>query len=124
MPDPRHTTTNYRRGADLERRAKHELLEPRPSSPALFRSDRWFAVTRVAGSKGPWDLVALGEQGALVLSVKRVASRARARRLLGSERRRLTRLALPPYARAAVVCWVRGYGWLTSGLVSATEENR
>jgi len=120
----KNSNSNYRRGADLERRTKHELLKPRPNSPALFRSDRWFAVSRVAGSKGPWDLVALGEQGALVLSVKRVSSRARARRLLGSERRRLTRLALPPYVRAAVVCWVRGYGWLTSGLVSATEENR
>ncbi len=113
---------NYRRGADLERRAKHELLQPRPSSPALFRTDRWFAVTRTAGSKGPWDLVALGEQGALILSIKCVASRSRARRLLGSERRRLTRLALPLYVRAAVVCWVRGYGWLTSGLVSAEER--
>lgn len=111
--------TNYRRGADAERRAKRDMLFPRKTSnlPALFRADTWLAVTRAAGSKGDWDLVALGRAQVLLLSVKRVGDVATARRLLGNERYRLERLPLPAYARAGVACWIPGYGWLTTGLV-------
>jgi hypothetical protein len=109
--------TNYRSGADTERRAKRDLLFPRKNLPAMFRADRWINVVRSAGSKGDYDLIAMGHSQALLLSVKRVGTKADARRVLGRELTRLNKLPLPPYARAAAICWVPQYGWMTSGLI-------
>jgi Holliday junction resolvase len=57
------TSSNYRRGADAERRAVAEL-----------RHEGWPHVTRAAGSKGPFDVLALGPGGGLCVQVKRSVS--------------------------------------------------
>lgn len=50
--------SNYRAGSDLERAAKHVL-----------EAEGWFVV-RAAGSKGPVDLVAMGNGQVLLIQCK------------------------------------------------------
>ncbi len=102
-------TTNYRRGADAERRAIKELLHPRADSPDLFRLG-WHTAIRSAGSRGTWDINLLGPHAVLYVQVKRVDDPNRARRLLVREARRLTRLprrrkTVPPGVLRAVLVW-------------------
>jgi len=50
----------YRLGADAERRAVQ-----------LLRDDGWPVAIRSAGSKSPFDVLALGPEGGLAIQVKR-----------------------------------------------------
>ena len=102
MTQPKRHVTNYRRGADAERRAIKELLCPRPDSPELFKMG-WGYAMRSAGSHGLWDINAMCSHTVLYAQIKRAHDLATARRLVTREARKLKRHAMPPNVLAAVL---------------------
>lgn len=101
-------TTNYQRGARAERALAH-LLEGNALGALGF--DRWELVMRSAGSRGPFDLVAMGHRRVLLISVKSARSIEDAQRLLKTFA--FPQMQLPPNCRAVLAVSLRGKhgGW-------------
>ncbi len=90
-------TTNYQRGVIIERRAQAEL-------EALG-----YLVIRAAGSKGPADLVAIGETGTRLIQCKRTVGNPGSG--LSAALKELAALRLPVDTSAELWQWCDGKGW-------------
>ena len=92
--------TNLRRGLEAEKRCMAEL------------KSQGYSVFLSAASRGPYDVIALNENHALLISVKRTKSYYR--RSLPIARRALLKAIMPMngHFRKQLWCFVEGYGWV------------
>lgn len=87
--------TNYRRGYEAERRAARELAA------------QGYTVLRMAGSRGPCDLVAVGPDVRFI-QVKRVRHGSGR---VAKAQQELVALPCPPGTRKEIWVWVDRQGW-------------
>lgn len=107
------TNHNYRRGADAERRAIRNFLNPPQMAHPIFKI-KPTEVLRSAGSHGPFDLCVLGEDAEVLVQVKSVkdlaTGKAELRRL--AKTLRAYRKPRPPRRYLAGLVFVPREGWL------------
>lgn len=98
------TETNYRRGYRAERRAADELRRA------------GYVVARTAGSRSPFDLVAVGSAGVRLIQVKRVKERSPAA-ALARAREEFLQVPTGPGHACEVWVWRDGDGWVAREVV-------
>lgn len=88
---------NQRRGYDAELRC------------AELMSDHGFIVFRSAASKGPFDIIAMGDGGTYLIQVKR--TKEAARRRFPSVAKELRGIKTHQMMHKQIWCWVDRRGW-------------
>lgn len=93
---------NLRRGNDAELRCCETL------------TDHGFVVFRSARSRGPFDVIAVGQTGTYLIQIKR--SKYAARRFHRKTIRELTAIAVPAIAYKQIWCWIDNRGWFITDI--------